>query len=156
MLIVPATGAQDELFLRGKDWVFKSYNSGKTVEQYEDKVAGRLVIHARAIALTWKAGLGIVNDAGGFTYDMALDFKDGKARMLIDNIKYKRGELSNSMALASGADLADAFPAGWSTLAKKAMTSRWNGMQATTKADLTLLAESFRVAMMAPGKAKDW
>ncbi|GAB2865935.1 DUF4468 domain-containing protein [Hymenobacter ruber] len=156
VLVMPATGSQDDLFIKGKDWVFKTYNSGKTVEQYEDKTAGRLVVHARAISLTWKAGLGIVNDAGAFTYDMALDFKDGKTRMLIDNIKYKKGELNNSMALPSGADLADTYPANWPTLARKAMTARWNGMQETTKADLMALASSFQSAIIAQNKGKDW
>lgn len=154
ILVVSVAGSQDELFLRGKDWVFKTYNSGKTVEQYEDKSAGRLVIHARTSELSWKVGLGITNDAGAFTYDMTLDFKDNKARITIDNIVYKRGEMKNAMILQSGANLGDEYPANWPTLGKKSMTTHWKLMQDQANADMVLLADSFKSALTV--KSKDF
>lgn len=94
--IVPALGEQDALFLKGKDWLYKTYNSGKTVEQYDDKAAGRIAVKARTQELKWNAGLGIVNTAGCFTYSMTLDFKEGKSRLIIENITYQKGQLTDS------------------------------------------------------------
>lgn len=156
VFVIPTTGTQDELFLRGKDWVYKSYASGKTVEQYEDKPAGRLSVKARAVELGWKVGMGITNDAGAFAYALTLDFKDGKARMLVDNIIYQEGTLKNAMNLKSGANLADAYPANWPRLGLKSMTAHWNGMQETTKADLIALAKSFQAAIASAPKKADW
>jgi hypothetical protein len=150
--VVPATGSQDELFIRGKDWLFRTYNSGKTVEQFEDKAAGHITAKARTQPLTWKAGLGIVNDAGAFSYNLTLDFKEGKARLVIDNITYQKGELKNSMILKSGADLADDYPANWPTLGKKSMTEHWREMQVSASQELSLIAKSFEAAVVAKGR----
>lgn len=155
-LIVPTEGEHNALFLKAKDWVYKTYNSGKTVEQYDDKEAGRIAVKARTSELTWKVGLGIVNTAGAFTYNLTLDVKDGKSRMVIDNITYKKGELKDAMILASGADLGDTFPSNWPTLGKKAMLKHWNEMQADGTRDLVLLATSFQAAMTKKGTGSDW
>ncbi|GAB3323395.1 hypothetical protein GCM10027511_32340 [Hymenobacter humi] len=154
--IVPALGEQDALFLKGKDWLYKTYNSGKTVEQYDDKAAGRIAVKARTQELKWNAGLGIVNTAGCFTYNMTLDFKEGKSRLIIEDITYQKGQLKDAMILASGADLADTFPANWPTLGKKAMTKHWNEMQAAGTSELLLLATSFQSALTKKGDNKDW
>lgn len=154
--IVPALDEQDALFLKGKDWLYKTYNSGKTVEQYDDKAAGRIAVKARTQELKWNAGLGIVNTAGCFTYSMTLDFKEGKSRLIIENITYQKGQLKDAMILASGADLADAFPANWPTLGKKAMTRHWNEIQAAGTNELLLLATSFQNAVTKKGDNKDW
>lgn len=154
--IVSAPGDQNALFLKGKDWLYKTYNSGKTVEQYDDKAAGRIAVKARTQELKWNAGLGIVNTAGCFTYNMTLDFKEGKSRLIIENITYQKGQLKDAMLLASGADLADTYPANWPTLGKKAMTKHWNEMQAAGTNELLLLATSFQSAVTKKGDNKDW
>ena len=146
-LVVQTPGSQDELFVRGKDWLFRTFNSGKTIEQYEDKTAGRLVAHPRTASLTWKAGLGIVNDAGDFSYNLTLDFKEGKARILIDNVVYQKGTQHNSMILQSGANLNDEYPANWPTFGKKSMLAHWQQMQASATNELVLLEQSFYAAM---------
>ena len=91
-----------------------------------------------------------MNDAGVFSYDLTLDFKEGKARLTLDNIIYQRGKLSNSMILKSGANLADEYPTNWPTLGKKSMLAHWQQMQATANSELSSLAQSFQAAINKP------
>ncbi len=154
VLVVPAAGTQDELFLRGKAWLFKTFNSGKAVEQFEDKPAGHIAAHARTMTLRWKAGLGIVNDAGNFYYEISLDCKENKSRITISNIVYERGVTPRSMVLKSGASLWDEYPQNWPTLGKKAMLEHWHEIQETTTSELMAMETLFQSAMQA--KPKDF
>ena len=75
--IIETEGLKNELFLKGKDWIFKTYNSGKDVIQYEDKEAGRIFGNGRTQQLIYN-NMGIKQNGGYFKYDITIEFKENK------------------------------------------------------------------------------
>lgn len=136
--VVAADGSQDALFGRAKGWVFTAYKSGKTVEQFEDKAAGHILIKALTGPVIRNG-----TDRGGFTYDLSIDVKEGKARFAVNNLVYRPG----AMLVEPGANLAESYPSNWPTIRKKSFQAAWEQIQADTKADLIRLASSFEAAL---------
>ncbi|GAB4486541.1 MAG: hypothetical protein OHK0019_00380 [Saprospiraceae bacterium] len=142
-ITVELPGSKDQLFVKAKEWLFTTYNSGKSVLQMEDKEAGVIIGKGNSCQLIYN-NLGIKKDAGYFSYQITIRFKDGKYRCLLDNITYVRGE----MVLPDGADIADDFPKEWKRLmAKKYNKKQWDSMKEQAINHFKLLFVSLQTAM---------
>lgn len=113
---------KDTLFLWAKEWVYKTYKSGDAVIQMEDKDAGIIICKGRTNSAYVKQ-LGRKIEAGAFRYNFKLSFKDGKYRILINEITYEHGELGYK----SGADLAEEFPSNWPPVYYRKSSEKWWG-----------------------------
>lgn len=148
-IVVGHPGSKEQIFVRAKEWVFKTYNSGKSVVQMEDKEAGVIVGEGVTERLTYKNGL-ITNDAGYFAYQITLNFKEGKYRCVIDKIKYKRGD----MVLKEGADIAEDYPSNWGDFGKGQKEREWIKMKEQAINHLKLVFVSLQT-FMSESKKKD-
>lgn len=122
--VIETTGTKDELFVKGKDWIFKTFNSGWNVIEYTDKEAGRIYGEAVTQQLTYN-NTGVKMNGGRFKYNFTFLFKDGKAKILIENITYKAGEMAG---LGSGADISEDYPHTWTNFARAYNYKQWKLM----------------------------
>lgn len=80
----------DQLYDRGLAWVNKFYSSPVSVLQTQDKENGKIVGRAR-FRLSRVEKKGHVNpNAGIVSYQITLQFKDGKYRYVIDGIRWEK------------------------------------------------------------------
>lgn len=80
----------DKLYDRGLAWVNKFYKSPNSVLKTQDKAGGKIVGRARfKLSQTDKKG-NINPNAGFVSYQITLQFKDGKYRYIIDNIRWEQ------------------------------------------------------------------
>lgn len=128
-------GTKDELFIKGKEWVFKTYVSGKAVIQMEDKEQGLIIGNGALDGLVY-TNIGIPADAGGFTYRISLRFKDRRYKCTIDNIKYTPGDVR----FRGGSDIAADYPEEWGSFGRKKNKKEWDKMviQGQEKLKLTM------------------
>lgn len=141
--VIETIGTKDQVFLKSKEWLFRTYNSGKTVLQFEDKEAGKIQGKARTANVAVKE-MGVNQDLGSFTYDVTLDVKENKARITISNIMYERGSLS---ALKSGSAFREAYPSTWPRIAQKAQQKRWDALKQDTEKQLQSVMASYGQAL---------
>lgn len=149
-IVVEHPGSKEQLFVRAKVWVFKTYNSGESVVQMEDKEAGVIVGKGATERLTYKNGL-VTNDAGYFAYQITLSFKEGKYRCVVDDIKYKRGD----MILKEGADIAEDYPSNWGNFGKGQKEREWIKMKEQATNHLKLVLVSLQTSMSESKKKDD-
>lgn len=79
-----------DLYDRGFAWINKFYTNPNGVMKTQDKEGGKLVGRAR-FKLSRVENKGVVNPNAGFvSYQITLQFKDGKYRYIIDAIRWEK------------------------------------------------------------------
>ncbi|MCI4648889.1 DUF4468 domain-containing protein [Phaeodactylibacter sp.] len=128
-------GDKETLFGNAQQWLFETYKSGKSVLELSDKEQGVIIGNGLTNVLYYGRKK---SEAGYFSYAIKLEFKEGKYRVTIDNIKYKRG--GEMYFLKGGADFADDYPNNWPYLGKKHYKEQWDSMKAQALGEFNLIA----------------
>jgi len=141
-LIFSTPGTKDELFQRGRLWLHNEPNPDWSDLKAEDKAAAHIVVRGEARGTSPLFGKH-QNNNGTFTYDQTLDFQDGKCRIILTNITYKKGPKKTDIQLPSGADIGESYPSNWPTTFPKTNTSIWQELQSGGKMYLTFTTNAF-------------
>ena len=85
--IVNASGNQDELYSRAREWFAKTYNSSMKVIQMDskDKIVGK------ALMQVYQKSFGLNTESGYINYTISIYIKDGRYKYEINNF-YHTGE----------------------------------------------------------------
>ncbi len=138
VLVVDVPGKKmDDLFGSGKEWLFRTYKSGKVVLDYDDKENGK-ILGSASTQTVYYINL-IKKDAGYFKYRIELGFKDGKARIKIDDIYYVKGE----MLLGEGASFFVDYPDNWPKIGIKKNKKEWDSMRSQAMEEFRYIMHSF-------------
>jgi len=149
--IIETKGEKDKLFLKGKEWIYKTYKSGDAVINVDDKEQGRIFGKGKGKDLFIRE-FGQKNDFGHFKYNITIDFKDNKARIIIDEITQHAGGL---LGMKDGADYSESFPSTWLKVAMKANQKRWDTIKADAASEFNGIIESFKMEIAKENKS-DW
>lgn len=143
--------SQDDLFNKGKEWLFRTYNEGKEVLQYENRESGEILGSGATGTVYYK---NITNvDAGYFRYKVRLGFKDGRTRIKLEDIIYHKGELKYK----DGASYYDEYPSNWPTSFRKKNEREWNRMKDQAHIELSTVVKSFVDFMKTSSSSdEDW
>lgn len=92
-VIVPVDNmTQDELYRKARQWFSQTFVSGKSVVDYEDATAGTIIGNG----VTTSAGtisLGLIKT--GFKYNLRVDTKDGRFRVLTTITEFTNTDSTN-------------------------------------------------------------
>jgi len=95
--IIEVQKSKAEIFVASMDWIAKTFMSAKSVIEYQDKEAGKIVGHGSALV-----NYALIPMDTHFT--LTIDAKDGKARISIQGIYFETsvsGAVNRSNADAS-------------------------------------------------------
>lgn len=124
--------AKDILFIRGMEWLAKTYRSSKDVIQMEDKEAGKII--GKGLTIVYVKVLGMKFDAGPMRYTIAMYFKDGKFKYEFSNFYHEGNRLEK---IGAGGAIENEKPACGNPFTGGGMTKgRWNGIKSQT--DITI------------------
>lgn len=131
------SGEKETLFLRAKQWIHKTYNSGFAVIQVEDKEAGLLECRGKTQNVRVRYAL-YERDMGCFKYNMTIRTKDDRYKITIYDFTYEKGELW----LKGGADIAETYPKNWDKQAYGKSKEWWKSLvgSATNESKTLILA----------------
>lgn len=151
--VIETKGTKDQLFIQAKDWVYKTYNSGTSVIEYQDKEAGKIYGEAKTKDLTFN-NTGYKIKAGYFKYNITILVKDGKTKIRIDNITFT--STGNMGGVRSGADMADDFPSNWMGGKTKMFVKNWNNMKEQAMPEFQYAIQAYELAISETQKKNDW
>lgn len=88
--------------------------------------------------------MGLDDNGGHFSYDYKAEFKDGRTRLTIENIKYHKGRI----LLKEGADLSEEYPHNWTKVGKNKLLKEWKRMKEQ--------ADKYFNSLMTISDSSDW
>lgn len=124
------------------EWVAKKFVSAKSVIQMNDKEAGKIICKGN-FSVEMKVGMGTYS--GSFIeFIISIDSKDGKMRVLINELYHKGGE-----KLASGGSLSNEKPdCGTLTMSKK----NWQDIKNQAKKECISIINSLKNKVLSNDK----
>jgi len=143
---------KDALFLKGKEWIYDLYKSGDDVISLEDKEAGKIIGKGKSSDLIYNNS-GIKKNGGHFTYKISLYFKEGKAKIKIDDLQFLKGEM---LGVNDGARFDEEFPATWKKFGKKQKIKQWQKMRKQASEEFYLILKSFQSFLEKNNDEDDW
>lgn len=82
-------GSKEELFVKSKTWLTKTFNSAKSVIQVEDKEAGRII--AQGVMKTPHQNMIGYGGTDNANFTLTIDCKDGKYRCVLSDFSHPYG-----------------------------------------------------------------
>lgn len=131
--------SKDELYSKGKEWLFRTYVSGKAVLEIDDKENGKIMGNGITQELVYN-NMGIKKDGGSFEYKISILFKDGRSKIKIDGIRYRKGEM---VGLNEPAFYAEEYPASWIKFGKKQIGKKWIEMKEQAKEEFEVIFKRY-------------
>jgi len=141
---------KEELFFKGKDWIFDTFDSGEAVIDYLHPDEGKIRGEARTQNLIYK-NTGVKKNGGHIEYKISLLFKEGRSKILIDNLKFEKGDM---MGVNSGAYLNEDYPEVFGKFGKKQIQKQWVLMRQQAIAEIELIISDYRSAIKK--SSDDW
>jgi hypothetical protein len=142
--VVDSTSATaDELYNRANEWVARSFKNSSSVIRLADKAAGKIIGKGKALPT--------IHDYFGVScpniieYTFAIDVKDGKYRLVVDEFNHTGG-VGSCQAIRPGGNLDQDMPEGWVKMERKP----WREVRVAAKEEGELLIASFHKAMQEP------
>jgi hypothetical protein len=134
--------SQNELFTRAREWFsLKNWlknkkekgfwmdnvksDQGEIFLELLDKEEGKIYAKGRTNILVFNNG-GTKLNGGSFTYRITLLFKEGKSRIVIDNLVFESGDMMN---VNSGAFINEDYPATFGKFGKSQIRKEWVKMR---------------------------
>ncbi len=142
-----AQGSKEELFVKAKQALYRTFTSGDAVIQMEDKESGLIEGKGRTQTFYGKQA-GFTRDLGRFIYRITIQTKDNKYRILFSEIIYEKGELY----LKGGADIAEDYPSNWKHQYNNT-EAWWAGLKKLADSELKAIAIILDSALN--GRTKD-
>lgn len=153
-LVTDAPGTKDQIFERSKESIGKHFTKGLKSIIYDSKDESKIIARARTIDLVYKNMF--VNIPGGyFVYDITILTKDGRSKIVIDNVLYKKGGMAH---MRDDCDFADEFPSTWTktAMAEKQTRTQWAIMKEHAKKDMITTMLFFKVSLSQPSRSEEF
>lgn len=163
--------SQSTLFLKGKRWINKKgwlkegkqsagvfmnnkeKDHGEIFFDFEDKDAGVIIGRGRTNILVYNNS-GIRKNGGSFAYTLTLQFKDGKTRILIDELLFEGADM---IGVNDGAFMNEDYPAVFTTLYKNQIKKQWVLMRQQAIKEFENIISSYKADMLkSESKNDDW
>lgn len=161
---------KNDLFIKGKDWFSldkftkgrkkdKGFwmetdkrDHGQILVDFEDKEDGKIYGAGRTNILVYDAGIKM--NGGSFVYRVSLFFKDGKTRIIIDNLLFESGEM---VGVNSGAMINEDYPKVFRSFGKNQIKKQWDKMRLQTIKELEDLISDYKEFITKKDiKSTDW
>ena len=143
--VMPLDGlSKDQIYDKAKAWIFKTFPSGKSVMQNEDKESGKIICQGNTGQLTYTSMLVKMN-GGRFKYNLTIFSKDGKAKILISEITHIPGEIT---WMKAGSNYSDDYPSQWPASGGNQAQKQWVKMKAQALSELDVIVVNFTTSMV--------
>ncbi len=143
---------QKRIFNSAKEWIYKNYNSGDAVIQIEDPETGKITCTGRTQNLVYN-NVWVKMDGGTFKYSLTTYCKDGKFKLLIDEITHSGGEM---IQMRDGSMYQDEFPSKWGRMNKKQSQKEWAKMKDQARIEISAILLSMAKYITSPDKEAEF
>ena len=81
--IIETRGTKDELYIKANQWMVKTFNNAKSVIQFQDKEAGKIMGKYLMNSITWGGGLYASNSSDVYSL-ITISVKDNATKIEIE------------------------------------------------------------------------
>ncbi|GEM67605.1 hypothetical protein SMI01S_12110 [Sphingobacterium mizutaii NBRC 14946 = DSM 11724] len=144
--------SKDELFKKSKEWIYRTYKSGDAVIDIADAETSKINAQGITQSVIYKNTLAKV-DGGKFKYYLTIFAKDGKVKILFDNITHLKGGM---VQMSDGSRFTDDFPSTWGKMGKSQSAKQWPLMKKQAAVEFNLILKSFEDFLTKEDKHSDF
>lgn len=169
--------SNNDLYIKGKEWfsmekwlnnktekgLFMSddkelnkdikVKEGEIVIDFFDKEAGKIFAKGRTNILVYKNGF-VKKNGGSFLYRLTALYKDGKTRIVIDDLVFEGGDM---MGVNSGAFIDEDYPKVFGKFGKSQIQKQWVLMREQAIKEFEELIRNYKEFIMKKDlKATEW
>jgi Domain of unknown function (DUF4468) with TBP-like fold len=160
-----------DLFLKGKEWFSKDkrlknrkkekglfmdaekIDNGQFSIDFEDKDEGKIFGIGRTNILVY-SNMGVKKNGGSFTYKITTLFKDGKTKIIIDELTFEKGDM---MGVNSGALITEHYPKQFGSFGKSQIKKQWKLMREQAIKEFEEIISDYKQFMLKKDiKSSDW